>query len=167
MVVGAVVAGALVAVVLGWRPFGGGERAIPFRSQPVDAEAALRQPLSDEQLRLSLGVVDVPSTVAPGEDLELVVELRNPTSSSIALAPCPVLFTSFGESGTAAFEVSRLNCADAPGAVEPGDVLRFRWRIAIPTSADFHDGFVGSVYVALRGAGGGIDASGPPVEVRS
>jgi hypothetical protein len=157
--------GIVLALLLGWRPFASDDDVIPFRRDAVDSDTALAQPLSDDLVKLALRVTDAPDEVMPGERLAFVVELRNPTESPIALDPCPALFTSFGESGTAAFEVSRLNCSDAPDTVQLGEAVRFRWEIEIPDTDDFHDGFEGSIYVALRGAAGAVDASGPDVRV--
>jgi len=163
--------GLVIASVLGWRLFERDEdrfnfTTVPFRSDPYEGDT-WEQDVPESLLDLRLKVSDVPPTIRAGEDLHFVVELHNPTRDSIALQPCPAIFSSYGESGTVAFEVSRLNCKAGPREVKPKQSVRFAWRIQVPRPPDeaFEVGFAGTVFVALRGRPGTTDATSAEVVV--
>lgn len=156
----------VLALVLGWRPLSNGPSSVAFLDDAATSEQAQTQNLTTEQTRLEFDIEELPSTVAAGDDLEFLIVVRNPTDRPIALEPCPIMFSSFGESGTATFEISRLNCGEAPREIRANASVRFEWSIPIPSGSNFgfHADFVGTVYVALKN--GGTDASSDPVTIR-
>ena len=80
---------------------------------------------------LESAIVEAPERATVGEDLRYVVEVRNPTEEDVALDPCPVVFSSFGESGTADFLRTLLNCEEAPPEIPAGGTVRFEMRIRV------------------------------------
>jgi hypothetical protein len=83
-----------------------------------------------EGLRLAL---DVPDEATAGEALHYIAALTNPTTSAIALTPCPAYRESLvTQSGQLTAELV-LGCAAAT-SVAPGETVRFAMLFEIPRS---------------------------------
>lgn len=96
--------------------------------------------LSEPLTYVEAVVVEVPVVVTVGEDVDAVVELRNPTIDPIGFDPCPVWSAHFGgESGTSALTVGELPCDDI-NEIEPGERIRLEVTVPSPTVVDFSEG---------------------------
>jgi hypothetical protein len=81
-----------------------------------------------EGLRLAL---EVPDHATAGETLQYVAALTNPSSSAIALSPCPAYRETLAWSGESLVEEHLLNC-DAVPSIGPGQTVRFAMVLDIP-----------------------------------
>ncbi|HKD96474.1 MAG TPA: DUF4232 domain-containing protein [Micromonosporaceae bacterium] len=73
-----------------------------------------------------VGQIEAPSSVERGETLSYAVDITNTSDVAVPLNPCPV----YWEAIVKQFVTYRLNCA--PGAIAPGQTVRFSMQIALP-----------------------------------
>ncbi len=107
--------------------------------------------LSEPWTYVEAVVVEAPVVVTVGEDVDAVVELRNPTVDPIGLDPCPVWSAYFGgESGTSALTVGELPC-DGIDEIEPGERIRLRLTVPSPERVDFDEGGEYSTFIWYLG----------------
>jgi hypothetical protein len=118
----------------------------------VGGQRTLRVPSPSTRRNLRVRVREVPKEVQLGDRLEYVVELNNPTRRDVELDPCPAYYSAFGESGTATFIESYLNCGHAPSSVPARGSLHFAMEIEVPAGA-VQPGSVGTLYWRLPAAG--------------
>jgi hypothetical protein len=113
----------------GSRDVADSEGAVPFRLLPVESPPSIP---SDSALRdLSVEVVSAPEEAEPGETLEFVVSINNPTAEPVQLEPCPAYFANFGESSITTRPVlSLLNC-EAADPIPPSGAERFAMEIEL------------------------------------
>jgi hypothetical protein len=96
--------------------------------------------LSEPLTYVEAAVVETPIVVTVGENVDAVVELRNPEIRPIGLHPCPVWSSYFGgESGTSALIAGELPCDDI-GEIQPGERIRLKVTVPSPTVVDFSEG---------------------------
>ena len=117
---------------------------------PEDGGATDTVPAAaDPQRDLQAKMLQAPTTATAGQPLRFVISLGNPTGEAIRLEPCPVFFASFGESSTATFLRSQLDCQAAP-SIASGDAAAFEISMDVPREPDFTiEGLVMSIHWRL------------------
>lgn len=123
-----------------------GDALVPYRSIPVGSPPPV--PAQSPLQELSATIEDAPENVVPGETIEFVVTIRNPTARAVELDPCPAYLRSFGESSISVGPVvSLLNCDEADPIPAHG-AERFEMRIGVPKEFQLSGG--GSIYWRLE-----------------
>lgn len=104
---------------------------------------ALDRRLDKPSLSLTAELVDVPATVALGQELQFGVRLHNPTRGPIPLAgrDCPLYASSLNRPGrsTGPDVDGAMNCQAAPAALPAGADITFRFQLPV-TTARFQPG---------------------------
>jgi hypothetical protein len=119
-----------------------GPRSFDLEGQDDDAGSRPEIPrLSAEWAAVSAVVVEAPEIATADTDLDLVVELRNPTEEPLTLSPCPVWTAWFEGENTGLATVVRgdLPCDDIE-RLEAGERIRLRVTVPAPTQVDCSDG---------------------------
>jgi hypothetical protein len=108
----------------------------------VDGEWPDAEPLSAEVARLAAVVVEAPKVVTAGDEAVVVIELRNPSNTSVRLDPCPtwVAWLEGENTGIATTLSGNLPCGELR-RVDAGDRVRLRLAIPAPHEVDCHDGY--------------------------
>jgi hypothetical protein len=80
------------------------------------------------------GVVAAPPAAARGSVLAYRVTLRNPSPSSIALAPCPAYTETLGDGGATTVQHTLLLNCRAAGSIAANAGLTYQMKLAVPAS---------------------------------
>ena len=116
-------------------------RSFELEGQDAGADSLPRIPhLSSDWGGVTAAVVAAPVVVTAGEDLDVVVELRNPPVDALALDPCPVWTGIFsGENNESTSLIGNLPCEEIK-QLDPGERIRLRLTVPSPPQVDFSEG---------------------------
>lgn len=105
---------------------------VPYEANPIPDDAPAGEPsVTEAQVRLEPELLEVPSKLELGDTLRYVVELRNDTDDPISLDPCPAYYQAWGESSVGVSRTSRLNCAEGPDTIGPGESQKFAMELPL------------------------------------
>jgi len=95
--------------------------------------------LSEDWGKVLAVVVEAPAVVTAGEELDVVIELRNPTDAVLSLTPCPTWVAWFGDNGPTT-RGGNLPCNEI-NSFDAGERIRFGMTIGSPPRVACHDGY--------------------------
>lgn len=116
-----------------------GARSFDLQGEEADRDSLAAAELSADLGRLTAVVVEAPKVVTAGDDVEVVIELRNPTEAPLSLQPCPTWEAWVADNGPTRL-VGNLPC-DEIERIEEGEQIRLRLTIEFPTQVECHDGY--------------------------
>jgi len=114
-------------------------RSFDLRGEEYEGPRPDGPELSSDWGRSAAAVVEAPATVTAGDDLDVVVELRNPLVVPLDVDPCPVWSGGFGGDTSAINVTGRLPCSEI-GEFQPGERIRLRLTVPSPSRVDFNEG---------------------------
>jgi hypothetical protein len=109
-------------------------RAAVLKFHPVhnEATASARAAKAGPSLSQLTGTISAPDEQNRGGTLNYTVTLSNPTSSPIALSPCPAYTQSVYTESKTVSSTLRLNCAAANAQIPPNAAVSFEIQAQVP-----------------------------------
>lgn len=102
--------------------------------------------LPQEWTHLEAVVVEAPVTVTAGDNVDVVVELRNPSVDPLALDPCPVWSAGFGGDDSEMPPITGVLPCDEIEQLAPGERIRMLFTVPSPSFVDFNEGGLYSTF---------------------
>lgn len=139
-ITGLAVIGLVVGACSGDDREASGSRSFDLEVTELPAPAGPTGPaMRQEWSSVDAVVIGSPELVTTGEDVDVVVELRNGSDSSLELDPCPAWGAGIGESTENAYATGALPCDDI-GSLQPGERIRLHLKMPspdkVPTAGD-------------------------------
>ena len=128
----------------------GGVRSFDLRGDEVHGDWPAAPELPAALTRLGAVVVEVPEVVTAGDDVDVVIELRNRGDAALSLQPCPTWAAWVADDGPTRL-TGTLPC-DEIERIDAGERIRLELTIDFPAEVACRDGYGPELYWQLRDA---------------